>query len=93
LAARLNRHLRGHGKQRWHIDYLRQITRPIGVWLAPDARLECTWAQTLQQLPQARTPIPGFGASDCRCAAHLFAFDDITTDSIILPNNPIFITV
>ncbi len=91
LAARLNRHLLGNGKRRWHIDYLRQLAHPTAVWLAPCSHLECTWAQTLLHHPHASIPVPGFGASDCRCPAHLFIFYDGAANDIILPNNPIFI--
>jgi Uri superfamily endonuclease len=35
---------------------------------------ECTWARALSTLPGASVPIPRFGASDCRCPAHLVHF-------------------
>ena len=92
LAARLNRHLTGRGKKRWHIDYLRELAQPTAVWLAPGAHLECTWAQMLCNLPYVSVPIPGFGASDCRCPTHLFLVKDIPLDQITLPNAPVFMT-
>jgi Uri superfamily endonuclease len=75
LRARLERHHRhlGPGKRvHWHIDYLREHCAWRGAWIRPsDERLECAWAQRLAGLPGARLVVPGFGASDCRCAAHL----------------------
>ncbi len=75
LAARLDRHLRLSKPLHWHVDYLREHARPLEIWYAVgDRRRECAWAQTLAQLPGARIPVPRFGASDCRCPAHLVHF-------------------
>lgn len=76
LAARLSRHLRVPKSLHWHLDYLRAEARPVEVWYAvgPD-RCECAWAQALVRLGGAALPVPGFGASDCRCSAHLIHFD------------------
>jgi len=80
LRARLGRHLRGSGRARWHIDYLRAEAEVLGyVYLIAEARLppkhpfECEWSQGLAGLRGASIPIPGFGASDCKsgCRAHL----------------------
>ena len=72
LAARVGRHLRGGGRPRWHIDYLRRAAVPTAVWLcASPRRWEHEWAAALVAMPGACLPAPGFGASDCRCAAHL----------------------
>lgn len=75
LSARVSRHLRGPRKPHWHIDYLRQIATPLEIWLAPGGvNQEHAWAGALATLPQSTLPIPGFGASDCRCPAHLVCF-------------------
>lgn len=75
LAVRLNRHLRLSKSLHWHVDYLRAHTRPVAIWYAVgDCVRECAWAQTLAELPGARIPVPRFGASDCRCPAHLTYF-------------------
>jgi len=75
LAARLSRHLRSLKPLRWHVDYLRVYTRPIAAWYAVGARKqECAWAKALASLPGASAPVPRFGASDCRCPAHLIHF-------------------
>ena len=75
LAARLARHLRHPKPLVWHIDFLRAVARPVAVWWATGTdRRECLWAAALDQMPGASRPIPGFGASDCRCPTHLFHF-------------------
>jgi HEAT repeat protein/Uri superfamily endonuclease len=75
LAARLARHRRrtASGKRpHWHVDYVREYAVWAGAWARRSGeRLECTWAAALGQRPGARIVVPGFGASDCRCPAHL----------------------
>jgi sugar fermentation stimulation protein A len=77
LEARLRRHLRG-GKgirPHWHIDALLASPAcgpPVTLAIRSARRLECALATDLAALAPNR--IAGFGSSDCRCAAHLFAF-------------------
>ena len=72
LAARLRRHLSPVERPFWHIDYLRRQAVVTAVWVQEDpARLECAWATLAAQWPNVTIPVPRFGASDCRCAAHL----------------------
>jgi HEAT repeat protein/Uri superfamily endonuclease len=75
LQARLARHLRHVGRDKrahWHIDYLREQATWGGAWgCATGERKECHWAAALRDLPGARIEVPGFGASDCGCPAHL----------------------
>ncbi len=72
LRARVARHFRQEKKLRWHIDYLRVHTTPLGVWLSNGPlRLEHIWATRLAR-SDGFTPLPGFGSSDCRCQSHLF---------------------
>jgi Uri superfamily endonuclease len=72
VQARLARHARAQKKIHWHIDYLLQRSHLLESWhVACRTRLECTWAAALSQLPGAQIPVPGFGASDCRCPGHL----------------------
>lgn len=76
LRARLRRHLRGSDTRHWHIDYLRAVARPCGVWYTTgERRLECVWSQALAEVPGMHVPVAGFGASDCEagCEAHLVA--------------------
>lgn len=75
LAARLARHRRAIKPQVWHVDFLRPFAHPLAAWWAPGPeRRECTWAEVLARMPAASRPAPGFGASDCRCPAHLVHF-------------------
>jgi Uri superfamily endonuclease len=75
LAARLARHLRSTKPLRWHVDYLRACAWPAQVWYTVGTRRqECAWARTLARFPGASLPVPRFGASDCRCPAHLIYF-------------------
>ncbi|HEX78268.1 MAG TPA: GIY-YIG nuclease family protein [Dehalococcoidia bacterium] len=75
LAARLRRHLRTEKRPRWHIDYLLERATLVEVWYAlGQDRLECVWNGLVGALPGGACPIPGFGASDCRCRCHLTHF-------------------
>ena len=75
LVARLLRHLRSPKPLRWHVDYLRADARPVEVWYAVGTvNRECAWADALSGLPGASFPASRFGASDCRCPAHLIHF-------------------
>ena len=71
VAARVGRHLRRRKKLHWHVDYLLKEARLSEVtWGLSDKRLECRIADGLRQ--QGLRSVPRFGASDCRCASHLF---------------------
>lgn len=75
LAARLTRHRRREKALHWHIDYLLEHAALVETWSAVSPeRLECRWAEIARTLPDASLPVPRFGASDCRCPAHLFHF-------------------
>jgi Uri superfamily endonuclease len=75
LASRVGRHARAAKRCRWHIDYLVAIAALDEVWYTVDpARRECQFADTLRQIRGATVPLEGFGASDCRCRAHLLLF-------------------
>jgi Uri superfamily endonuclease len=75
VCARVARHARATKGRRWHIDYLRPHTRLARVWYSHDARAaECEWARSLAEQADARIPLSGFGASDCRCPTHLLFF-------------------
>jgi Uri superfamily endonuclease len=75
LSARISRHLQDAKALHWHIDYLRVHARPVALWyrLGEENR-ECRWAQALSATGGAKAPAPRFGASDCRCPAHLYHF-------------------
>lgn len=73
LAARVTRHVRQGARTHWHIDYVRRIAQPVGVWFSTEnARREHEWAEALQRAPWTSEAAPQFGASDCRCESHLF---------------------
>jgi Uri superfamily endonuclease len=73
LRARVGRHWRGPAHARWHVDYLRRTAEPLGAAVrVADAALECRWAALLAGAPHWAAGPKGFGASDCRCATHLF---------------------
>ena len=77
LRGRLKHHLNPVRRPHWHIDYLRQAATLETIWyLASEGVLEHAWASALQALPGATVPAPRFGASDCRCAAHLIQLPD-----------------
>jgi Uri superfamily endonuclease len=78
LAGRLGRHLASnHAVRRphWHVDYLRHLASVVAIWYAEhETRREHDWATRAGRLAGASCPAPRFGASDCRCPAHLFHF-------------------
>jgi Uri superfamily endonuclease len=75
LAARIGHHTQIAARPHWHIDYLRAACDLIGIWFTTEAaRREHSWAGAVARLPGAGVPMPGFGSSDCQCAAHLFWF-------------------
>ncbi|MDP6225966.1 MAG: GIY-YIG nuclease family protein [Anaerolineales bacterium] len=75
LAARVGRHIGAQGRRHWHIDHLTRVADVVRVgWLMDGQRRECSWAQAVGGWPGARLALARFGASDCRCNAHLWAF-------------------
>jgi len=82
LRARVRRHARSDKRKHRHIDRLRAQARLVDVHaVVGGERRECDWAATLLHLPGAATIAPGFGASDCRCPAHLVHFPEGLTVS------------
>lgn len=76
LRARVGRHLRRDKAIHWHIDALTAVAPVRQVWyVVAEKRLECRWAERIRQLPGSSMPVSGFGASDCACAAHLYALE------------------
>ncbi len=74
LRARLARHAAREKPRHWHVDYVRRQTAVEGAWACVSTRdLEHRWAAAIEALSGSRTPARRFGASDCRCHAHLFA--------------------
>lgn len=75
LHSRIQRHLSSKKAIRWHIDYLLQVSQILQVYTWPGGKeMECKLGGYLRTFPAGLTPIPGFGASDCKCKSHLFYF-------------------
>lgn len=75
LSARLARHRRQEKRLHWHVDYLLTHARLVEVWtVVSDQHLECAWAQAVIKMANSQIVAPRFGASDCRCPAHLVFF-------------------
>lgn len=79
LKARIKRHYKKATakKMHWHIDYLLAETELIShfTW-SREAEDECRLAGYLGQNLGGEILVPGFGASDCKCQAHLFYFQE-----------------
>ncbi len=74
LEARIRRHLKPDKKRHWHIDFLLRRASVTGVIMAEtDRKVECALARALSR---DFDHVPGFGASDCSCPAHLFRASD-----------------
>lgn len=72
LRGRLAHHLHPR-PQRWHVDALKAVAPVHAIWFTTHPeKLEHRWAQVWMGLPGVQVPWDGFGASDCRCRAHLF---------------------
>ena len=75
LRARISHHQKVSTRPHWHIDYLRAHSRLHSVLLRYDGRRrEHEWARAMQKMKDAKITFPGFGASDCSCASHLYFF-------------------
>lgn len=93
LRGRVERHWREEKILHWHIDFLRQVTSIIEVWAdSSPQRQEHAWAQAFQAVPGSTIPLHRFGASDCRCEAHLFYWVSrpaLATWALSLPVAPV----
>lgn len=72
LRSRIARHARTKSYRHWHIDSLLAAGRILDVQccVTDDTEAECRLAERISRHPDA-SPVPGFGASDCRCTSHL----------------------
>lgn len=84
VRARVAHHCRPATRRYWHIDYLKEVTQLTEVWWTHDpVRQEHQWAVLFEHLRGSSIPLPGFGASDCGCASHLFFFTASPSFSIV----------
>ena len=85
FKSRLNHHLRGSKKPRWHIDYLLPVASINSIILFETSdRVECTIAHALSYQFNS---ISGFGSSDCQCRSHLFfATEERQLKSAVISN-------
>jgi Uri superfamily endonuclease len=84
VAARLAYHRRPPRRPHWHVDYLKAAARLVDIWYATGRTCrEHEWARRLARAPGALTPLPGFGASDCTCAAHLLYFAERPSPAVL----------
>lgn len=59
----------------WQVDYLRLLCYVKEVWYTTDAvKRECAFAHSVSRMRGAELAVKRFGASDCRCPAHLYYF-------------------
>ena len=87
IRARVARHLRRNKAPVWHIDRLTEAARVERVIAFPGGR-ECAIAD-FALAHGARTPIPRFGATDCRrCEAHLLAVGPDLVDALAVVSGP-----
>ena len=76
VRSRLGWHLRQDKYLRWHIDYLRLHAEIQSIGILPTTeRLECQLHQEAMTAFEGQVIVRGFGASDCRCLAHLGWFN------------------
>ena len=82
LKARLKHHIKNHkshSRSFWHIDFLLAHERATltGVIATRTSRnMECEMNRLIKEMEGVRSPVLGFGASDCRknCGSHLLYF-------------------
>ena len=82
LKHRVSRHLKKTGKKkRWHIDFLlahKEVSVTAAIIGETARKIECEINRYIKEQGAARTPVLGFGASDCKldCQSHLLYFGE-----------------
>ena len=73
LRARVRHHCGVSQRPHWHLDYIRPRLSLHTVWYSTEAhRLEHAWADSMYYTMQMPIPMPGLGATDCKCNSHFF---------------------
>jgi len=83
LEARIKRHYSRDKNFHWHIDYFlaeAELEKDFVFELSREA--ECFLAQILKE-NGGKTPVSGFGASDCSCGSHLIYFSEAVGSKIV----------
>jgi len=76
VRARLCRHIHGCGSKHWHIDYLRDIAKPIAFTYCCREKVSESWLYEIFAV-RLQPYIKGFGSSDNpRVYSHLFRCGD-----------------
>jgi Uri superfamily endonuclease len=89
LKQRVARHLQKRKQKFWHIDFLldhENATVTAVIAAQTDRKAECNINRSVKKELEAKIPVVGFGASDCKqnCESHLLFFPDIIKDDILL---------
>ena len=85
VRARVSHHYRISQRPHWHLDYIRPLLSLRQVCYSVDAvRYEHDWATALYRKLDMQVPMPGLGASDCRCHSHFLFTPDRPEPSSIL---------
>jgi Uri superfamily endonuclease len=78
IRARVARHVSQSLSPHWHVDYLWPALRIGEIWYSHDPmRREHAWVHILRRVTGCSVPLRRFGASDCRCEAHLLFFAQV----------------
>ena len=88
LHARITRHLSSKKKNHWHIDYLldsKGVEVQVVVYVNTVNKGECRVTKSFEKLTIVKTPIKGFGSSDCiqKCIAHLHLFHNVNLEETL----------
>ena len=80
LHARIVRHLSRRKKTHWHIDQISESEHASILFVVFSETLqkrECTVNNSIAKITRAKSPVPGFGSSDCRskCGSHLLSLE------------------
>jgi len=89
LKQRVTRHLQKRKRKFWHIDFLlahENATVSAVIAAQTDGKAECNMNLFVRKELEAKIPVVGFGASDCKqnCKSHLLFFPDITKVDILV---------
>ncbi|MEZ5933348.1 MAG: GIY-YIG nuclease family protein [Alphaproteobacteria bacterium] len=75
IRSRCRRHLRAIKAKHWHVDWLTSVASDLAAVAFPGAS-ECALIAGLLDRSGVRSPVPGFGSTDCRhCPSHLVQID------------------